>query len=110
MLSVPAIAKNFRKSIEKGVRDKGRFVEKLFRHALKVAYRYNGIGWDRGKGLRIFLKPLVRLYDKILFKKIRANFGGRLEFFIDTGAVLDIEHSEILLCHRDSYASGIRII
>jgi long-chain acyl-CoA synthetase len=59
MLSVPAIVKNFRKGIEKGVRDKGHFVERLFRHALKVAYRYNGIGWDRGKGLRKILKGLI---------------------------------------------------
>jgi len=104
LLTVPAIAKKFRKSIEKGVRDKGRFVEKLFRHALKVAYRYNGIGWDRGKGARIFLKPLVKLYDKILFNKIRATFGGRLEFFIDTGAVLDIEIQKFF------YAIGIPML
>jgi len=104
LISVPAIAKNFRKSIEKGVREKGLFVEKLFRHALKVAYRYNGIGWDQGKGLRIFLKPLVRLYDIILFRKIRANFGGRLEFFIDTGAVLDIELQKFF------YAIGIPML
>ena len=104
LISVPAIAKNFRKSIEKGVREKGLFVEKLFRRALKVAYRYNGIGWDQGKGLRIFLKPLVRLYDIILFRKIRANFGGRLEFFIDTGAVLDIELQKFF------YAIGIPML
>jgi long-chain acyl-CoA synthetase len=104
MLSVPALAKNFRKSIEKAVRDRGIFVEKLFRHALKVAYWYNGIGWDRGKGLRIFLKPLVRLYDIILFKKIRANFGGRLKFFISTGAMLDIELQKFF------YAIGIPML
>jgi long-chain acyl-CoA synthetase len=31
------------------------------------------------------------LYDKILFSKIREGFGGRLEFFIGGGALLDIE-------------------
>jgi long-chain acyl-CoA synthetase len=104
MFSVPAIVKNFRKGIEKGVRDKGHFAERLFRHALKVAYRYNGIGWNRGKGLRIFLKPLVRLYDLILFKKVRADFGGNLKFLFCTGAMLDIELQKFF------YAIGIPVL
>jgi long-chain acyl-CoA synthetase len=91
LLSAPALAKNFRKGIEKGIKDKGRLIERLFRHALKIAYIYNGIGWDKGKGLRIFLKPLYKLYDVILFRKIRAGFGGRLKFFFGGAALLDIE-------------------
>jgi long-chain acyl-CoA synthetase len=91
MFSAPALAKNFRKGIEKGIKEKGPLVEKLFNNALKVAYRYNGIGWDKGKGMRIFLKPLYELYDIILFKKIRAGFGGRLKFFFGGAALLDIE-------------------
>lgn len=91
LLSAPALAKNFRKGIEKGIKDKGPVVEKLFRHALKVAYSYNGIGWDKGKGFRILLKPLYGLYDLILFKKIREGFGGRLKFFFGGAALLDIE-------------------
>ena len=91
LLSAPALAKNFRKGIEKGIKDKGKLIEKLFRHALKIAYTYNGIGWDKGKGFRIFLKPLYKLYDVILFRKIRASFGGRLKFFFGGAALLDIE-------------------
>ncbi|MHC1733188.1 MAG: long-chain fatty acid--CoA ligase [Bacteroidales bacterium] len=91
LFSAPALAKNLRKGIEKGIREKGPVIEKLFRHALKIAYCYNGIGWDRGKGLRILLKPLYKIYDLILFKKIRASFGGRLRFFIGGAALLDIE-------------------
>ncbi len=101
LLSVPALAANFRKNIEKGIRQKGPKVEKLFQKALKTAYEYNGIGWDRGKGLRKLKKPLLALYDKILFSKIRENFGGRLEFFIGGGALLDIE------LQRFFYAIGI---
>ncbi len=91
LLSVPALGKNFRKNIEKGIREKGPRVEKLFQIALKTAYKYNGTGWDRGKGFRFFLKPLVKLFDNILFSKIREGFGGRLEFFIGGGALLDME-------------------
>jgi len=91
MMSVPALSKNFRKNIEKGIQSKGKFTELLFNHALKVAYRYNGDGWNRGKGWRIFLKPEYALFDKILFSKIREGFGGNLKFFIGGGALLDIE-------------------
>lgn len=104
MFSAPALAKNLRKSIEKGIKEKGRLVEKLFNHALKIAYRYNGIGWDRGKGLAICLWPLYKLYDLILFKKIRAILGGRLEFFVGGAALLDIE------VQRFFYAIGIPML
>ena len=91
MMSVPALAKNFRKSIESNIRQKGPTAEKLFNHALKIAYKYNGYGWDRGKGARAIYKPLLSLYDKILFSKIREGFGGKLQLFIGGGALLDIE-------------------
>ncbi len=91
MMSVPALSKNFRKNIEKGIQSKGAFTEKLFKHALKVSYIYNGDGWNKGKGWRALLKPEVLLFDKIVFSKIRANFGGNLQFFIGGGALLDIE-------------------
>ena len=91
LLSVPSLAKNFKKNIEKGIRDKGILAEKLFKHALKVAYLYNGNGFDKGKGLRFILKPYVKFFDKILFSKVREGLGGRLEFFVGGGALLDIE-------------------
>ena len=91
MMSVPALSKNFRKNIEKGIQNKGAFTEKLFNNAIKVGYAYNGDGWNKGKGWRAFLKPIVLLYDKIIFSKIRENFGGNLKFFIGGGALLDIE-------------------
>ncbi|MCX6174593.1 MAG: AMP-binding protein [Ignavibacteriales bacterium] len=91
LLSVPALAKNFRKNIEKGIHEKGKAIEKLFNNALKIAYTYNANGWNKGNGKNIFLKPIYKLYDKILFSKIRNGFGGRLEFFIGGGALLDIE-------------------
>jgi long-chain acyl-CoA synthetase len=101
LLSVPSLAKNFRKNIEKGVREKGPKVEALFKRALALAYDYNAEGWNRGLGLKKLKKPLLALYDKLLFAKIRKNFGGRLEFFVGGGALLDIE------LQRFFYALGI---
>jgi long-chain acyl-CoA synthetase len=101
LFSVPAFAKTFRKGIEKGVRDKGPLADKLFRKGLKVAYAYNAEGWNRGRGLRKLRKPLYVFYDQLVFKKIRRNFGGRLEFFVGGGALLDIE------LQRFFYALGV---
>jgi len=103
LLSAPALVKNIRKGIEKGIRDKGKMTEKLFNHALRIAYKYNRTGWDRGKGMRILLKPLYKLYDLILFRKIRANFGGRMKFFFGGAALLDIEIQKFF------YAIGIPV-
>lgn len=91
LLSVPSLAKNLRKGIEKGIREKGRLTEILFHSALSVAYACNGNGWNKGKGWRKILKPLNRLYDTLIFRKIRENFGGRLDYFIGGGALLDVE-------------------
>lgn len=91
LLSVPALAKNFRKNIENGIRAKGPKVEKLFKKALDLAYDYNGNGFDRGKGMKVLKWPLYKFYDIILFSKIRQNFGGKLKFFVGGGALLDIE-------------------
>jgi long-chain acyl-CoA synthetase len=101
LFSVPAIAKNFKKSIEKSIRAKGRPAEWIFAFALKVAFIYNGNGMDKGSGLKFLLKPLISVFDRMLFRKIRDGFGGRLEFFIGGGALLDIEFQKFF------YAIGI---
>lgn len=87
MLSVPALARNFKKNIEAGVKAKGPLVEKLYNFALNNAIKYNKEYYNRG-GWR---KPLVALFDKLVFKSVRENFGGRMKFFVGGGALLDIE-------------------
>ena len=101
LMSVPAIAKNFRKNIEKGVQAKGKTAWTLFRLAMAHAYWYNGTGNNRGKGLKYLTKPFGRLFDKLLFTAIRSKFGGHLKFFIGGGALLDIELQKFF------YALGI---
>lgn len=89
ILSVPALAKNFKKNIEQGIRAKGKNTVYLFNFALTVAKIYNADGWNKGKGWRILLKPWVNLFDKAIFSQVRRNFGGSLKFFIGGGALLD---------------------
>lgn len=101
LLSVPALAKNFRKNIESSIHAKGERTEKLFRFALATAYEYNQDGYHKGHGWRFVLRPLVALFDKILFSKVREAFGGNLKFFVGGGALLDSE------LQRFFYAIGI---
>ena len=92
LLSVPALAKNFRKNIEAGIKAKGRFTDRFYHLGLKIAYTYNGFGDDRGRGWKVLLKPWVKLWDALLFSKLRKQvFGGNLRFFVGGGALLDIE-------------------
>ena len=91
MLSVPALARNFKKNIESGIKAKGPTVEKLFNFAVGNAIKYNKEYYNRGTGGTFWRKPLVWLFDKILFKTVRESFGGRMKFFVGGGALLDIE-------------------
>ena len=90
MLSVPALARNFRKNIETSIKAKGKVVERLYEFALNNAIKYNKEYWNRG-GWQAWRWPLVKIFDKIIFKAVREGFGGRMKFFVGGGALLDIE-------------------
>ena len=91
MLSVPALARNFKKNIETGIKAKGPKVEKLFNFAVKNAIAYNKEYYNRGGLKDCWRKPLMWLFDKLIFKNVRESFGGRMKFFVGGGALLDIE-------------------
>mgnify|MGYP002856620879 CR=1 FL=1 len=91
MLSVPALARNFKKNIEAGIKAKGPTVEKLYNFALKNAIAYNKEYYNRGGLAVCWRKPLMWLFDKLIFKNVRESFGGRMKFFVGGGALLDIE-------------------
>ena len=102
MLSVPTLAKNFKKSIESNIAKKGPVVEKLYNFALRNAIAYNKEGYNKGtEFVDIFRKPLMLLFDKIIFKAVRQGLGGNMKFFVGGGALLDID------LQRYYYAIGI---
>jgi Long-chain acyl-CoA synthetases (AMP-forming) len=104
ILSVPALAKNFRKNIETTVRKKGETAEKLFNKALKMAYEYNKEGFNKGGITQLHKKLMLAIYDKLIFSKVREGLGGKLKFFVGGGALLDIE------LQRFFYAIGIPML
>lgn len=101
LLSVPALAKSFRKNIENAVKAKGPIVESIFKFGLKCSYIYNKDGWNRGSGLSFLLFPIVFIIKRLIFKKVASAMGGELQFFVGGGALLDKE------LQRFYYALGI---
>lgn len=91
MLSVPALARSFKKNIETTIRKKGPRVEKLYNFALKLAISYNKEYYNRGGFFHFWKKPLISLFDRLIFKQVREGLGGRMQFFVGGGALLDIE-------------------
>ena len=102
MLSVPTLAKSFKKNIETTIAKKGPAIEKLYNFALKNAIAYNKEGYNKGtQFVDIFRKPLMLLFDKLIFKAVRQGLGGNMKFFVGGGALLDID------LQRYYYAIGI---
>lgn len=91
MLSVPALAKNFKKNIEAGIKAKGPKVEKLYNFALENAIKYNKEGYNKGGLANLWRKPLMALFDKLIFRNVREGLGGKMKFFVGGGALLDID-------------------
>ena len=102
MLSVPTLAKSFKKNIETTISKKGKTIERLYNFALKNAIAYNKEGYNKGtQFVDIFRKPLMLLFDKLIFKAVRQGLGGNMKFFVGGGALLDID------LQRYYYAIGI---
>ncbi len=97
MLSVPALARNFKKNIEAGIKAQGPVAQKLFDLALRNAIAYNREYYNRGGFRNAWRKPLMWLFDRLIFKKVRESFGGRMQFFVGGGALLDIELQRFFL-------------
>ncbi len=91
LMSVPALAKNFKANIIKNIAQKGAYTKALFHYSLKISYWYYGDGTKAGKGLKYFAKPLIKLFDQLIYKKIRQGFSSHLQFFIGGGALLDYD-------------------
>ncbi len=91
LLSVPALAKSFKKNIETSVKAKGKVIESIFNFGLKCSYIYNKDGYNKGSGFSFLLYPIIYIVKNLVFKKVCEAMGGELEFFVGGGALLDKE-------------------
>lgn len=89
MLSVPALAKSFKGNIETTIKAKGPTVVKLYNFALRLAISYNKEAYNKGGFWQLWKKPIIALFDKLIFSQVREGLGGNMRFFSGGGAYLD---------------------
>jgi len=71
----------------------GGIKEKLFNQAFAVGFKVDALKRE-GKAVPPLLGLQHALFDKLVFSKIRARFGGRVRFFISGAAALNREVAE----------------
>ena len=109
LLSVPALAKNFRKNIETSIRAKGRFTERLFDFALRTAYIYNQDGYQR-QGLA---DPAGTRRGTFRPRTVPQGAGGirrQPGVFRRGRRTARFGAATLFLCHRDPDVPGIRTL
>ncbi|WP_435742099.1 AMP-dependent synthetase/ligase [Nocardioides sp. SYSU DS0663] len=67
--------------------------EKIFTKAFQVGTQVKQLERE-GKSIPLGLKVQHRLFDKLVFSKVRDRFGGRVRFFISGSAALNQEIAE----------------
>jgi long-chain acyl-CoA synthetase len=67
--------------------------EKLFHKAFATGLKFEKLK-SEGKAIPMGLKLQHGLFDKLVFSKVRARFGGRVRFFISGSAALNREIAE----------------
>ncbi len=100
--SVPRLYEKMYDRVRSQVAESPALRRKLFEVAVadgKRRYALEKAGGSVGRGLALRLK----LYDRLVFKKLRDVVGGRLRFFVAGGAKLNAEVGEFF------YAAGISI-
>src|SRR5512139_3222854 len=81
----------------------GGLKEKIFQRAFHVGLEVDRLKRE-GKAVPVQLQLQHRLFDKLVFAKIRERFGGRVRFFISGAAALNREVAEWF------NAAGIQIL
>jgi long-chain acyl-CoA synthetase len=70
------------------VKAEGGVKEKLFEQAFRVAKEADRLRFQ-GRPVPPWLRAQRAVFDRLVFAKIRARFGGRLRFFVSGAAALD---------------------
>lgn len=94
ILSVPRIFNRIYDGVQKQLATSGRLKKLLFSAALATAKdRKRLIAEGKSSGLVDFKH---RLFDKLVFSKVRARFGGKLRYAISGGAAISRQVAEFI--------------
>lgn len=94
VLSVPRISEMLQKSIENSLKKKSKIEQFIFRQAQRCTLKYYLTPASKRTPA---LKKLYHLCQKTIFKKIKENFGGQLNYFVGGGAPLNAGLQEFFL-------------
>jgi long-chain acyl-CoA synthetase len=95
LLTVPALTGNFMQKMIDGVKEKGAFISAIFDRGLEAGIWLNGNGYTRPRGLMSVIKSIPYSIAKaLIFKKLQRVFGGKLEYMVGGGALLDIKQQK----------------
>ena len=96
MVSVPRLFEKIYSRIHEGVHQLSPFRKSMFHQAVKTGKEYVKKKYIRKEPVGLLLGVKYRFYDRLVFKKIRDRFGGRLHGFICGGAPLDKTINEFM--------------
>ena len=94
LLAVPRIFNRIYDGLQKRMAEEKPIRRKLFERGMSVSRRRRLLA-ERGKRSRL-LDLQYRLFDRLVFSKIKARFGGRLRYVIVGGAAMAREVAEFI--------------
>ena len=95
MVSVPRLFEKIYSRVYENVHQASSLRQNLFHRAIQVGREYVNRKYVTKKPLGL-LDLQYRFYDRLIFKKIRERFGGRLTYFLCGGAPLDKTINEFM--------------
>ena len=95
MVSVPRLFEKIYSRVYESVHQMPPFQRKIFHKAIEVGREYVNKKYITNEPLGL-LGLKYKFYDRLVFKKIRARFGGRLTYFLCGGAPLDKTINEFM--------------
>ena len=95
MVSVPRLFEKIYAKVHESVGQMPPTQQKVFHKAMKIGREYVNKKYITNEPLGL-LSVKYQFYDKLVFKKIRDRFGGRLSYFLCGGAPLDKTINEFM--------------
>ncbi len=91
LIAVPRIFNRIYEGVNQQMRDKPKPIQALFHAGIRAATRRS-----RGHQLSFSENLTLKLADKLIFKKVRQKFGGRLKIVVSGSAALSKEVAEFI--------------
>ncbi|MES1188574.1 MAG: long-chain fatty acid--CoA ligase [Myxococcales bacterium] len=91
LIAVPRIFNRIYDGVNQQMRDKPKAIQALFHAGIRAATRRS-----RGTQLGFAESLTLKLADKLIFKKVRQRFGGRLRLVVSGSAALSKEVAEFI--------------